>query len=82
MKGSLALAQESTGSRMSNLARQEIAFGRLSTLAEAFRAIDRTTRQELLDLAQEFLSPEKLALTVLCGSERAPLALPDFQLAR
>jgi predicted Zn-dependent peptidase len=81
LKGSLALAQESTSSRMSNLARQEIAFGQLSTLKDAFGAIDRTSRKQLLELAQEYLSPERLALTLLANGGRKGIPLPDLQLA-
>jgi predicted Zn-dependent peptidase len=77
LKGSLALAQESTSSRMSNLARQEISYGKLSTLAEAFRAIERTDRRELLELAQEYLSPEQIALTALADQAGRPLQLPS-----
>jgi predicted Zn-dependent peptidase len=78
LKGSLALSQESTSARMAQLARHEIAFGGLSTLAEAFRAIDRTSREQLRELAQECLAPERLLLTVLCNGERRAPELPDL----
>ena len=65
LKGSLMLSLESTSSRMSNLARQEMFFGRFSTLDEVIRRIDRVTADEVQEVSREFFQPEKLALTVL-----------------
>jgi predicted Zn-dependent peptidase len=65
LKGSLMLSLESTGSRMSHLARQEIYFGRFFTLDELLNSVERVTREELHQIAQEFFRPERIAVTVL-----------------
>ncbi len=65
LKGSLMLSLESTSSRMSNLARQELYFGRFSSLDEILAAIDAVTRDQLQALANQFFQPEKIAVTVL-----------------
>jgi predicted Zn-dependent peptidase len=65
LKGSLMLGLESTGSRMSNLARQEMYFGRSLTLDEMIRQIEAVTAEEIAGIAREFFRTEKIALTVL-----------------
>src|SRR6266436_4700203 len=65
LKGSLMLSLESTSSRMSNLARQELYFGRFSTLDEILAAIEAVTRDQLQSLANQFFQPDRIAVTVL-----------------
>jgi len=65
LKGSLMLSLESTSSRMSNLARQELYFHRFSSLDEILASIEAVTRDEVQALAQEFFQPERIAVTVL-----------------
>jgi len=65
LKGSLMLSLESTSSRMSNLARQELYFHRFSSLDEILASIEAVTREEVQALAQEFFQPERIAVTVL-----------------
>jgi predicted Zn-dependent peptidase len=65
LKGSLMLSLESTSSRMSNLARQELYFGRFYSLDEILESISAVTREEVQTLAQEFFRPEQIAVTVL-----------------
>jgi predicted Zn-dependent peptidase len=65
LKGSLMLSLESTSSRMSNLARQELYFGRFYSLDEILASIEAVTRQEVQSLAQEFFRPERISATVL-----------------
>ena len=65
LKGSLMLSLESTSSRMSNLARQELYFHRFSSLDEILASIEAVTREEVQTLAQEFFKPEQIAVTVL-----------------
>ena len=62
MKGSLMLSLESTSSRMSNLARQEIYFGRQFTLAEILRGIDNVTPESTHKLAARIFSSAPVAL--------------------
>src|SRR5271154_4980082 len=65
LKGSLMLSLESTSSRMSNLARQELYFGRFSSLDEILASIEAVTREQVQTLAHEFFKPEQIAVTVL-----------------
>ena len=65
LKGSLVLSLESPGARMSNLARQEMYFGRFFTVEELHASIEAVTREEIQQIAQEFFEPEKIAATVL-----------------
>ncbi len=65
LRGSLLLSLESTNARMSNLARQEIYFGRFFGLEEILASFEAVTREELHAIAQEFFRPEQIAVTVL-----------------
>ena len=65
LKGSLMLSLESTSSRMSNLARQELYFGKFYSLNEILASIDAVTREEVQSLAREFFRPERISATVL-----------------
>lgn len=65
LKGSLMLSLESTSSRMSNLARQDMYFQRFYTLDELVERIEEVTAGEVLDIAQTLFDPKLIALTVL-----------------
>ncbi len=65
LKGSLMLSLESTSSRMSHLARQEMYFGRFFSLDEMLASIERVTREDLQEIAQEFFTPKRIGVTVL-----------------
>ncbi len=65
LKGSLMLSLESTGSRMSMLARHEMYFGRSFTLDELLAAIEAVRREEVQAIAREFFTPEQIGVTVL-----------------
>ena len=65
LKGSLMLSLESTSSRMSNLARQELYFGRFYSLDEILAGIETVTREDLQIIARDFFRPEQIAVTVL-----------------
>ena len=65
LKGSLLLSLESSTSRMGNVARQEMYFGRYISQGEIARSVDAVTAQQVLAVAQEFFHPERLAITVL-----------------
>jgi predicted Zn-dependent peptidase len=65
LKGSLMLSLESTSSRMSNLARQELYFHRFSSLDEILASIEGVTREDVQSLAKEFFCPDRIAATVL-----------------
>src|SRR5882672_654155 len=65
LKGSLMLSLESTSSRMSNLARQELYFGRFYSLDEILAGIEAVTREELQSLARQYFQTDQIAVTVL-----------------
>jgi predicted Zn-dependent peptidase len=65
MKGSLMLSLESTGSRMSNLARQFMYFNKFHSLDDMVRMTESVTEEEVLAVARDSFRPENLAVTVL-----------------
>ena len=65
LKGSLLLSLETTGSRMSNVARQEMYFGRYISLDEISRSVDEVTSAQVLEVAREFFQTDCLAVTFL-----------------
>jgi predicted Zn-dependent peptidase len=79
MKGSLMLSLESTSSRMGNLARQALYFGRFYSLDEIVDSIERVSTEDVLAVANEFLQPEKLALTVLGKLDTLRLERADLE---
>ncbi|HEU4400842.1 MAG TPA: pitrilysin family protein, partial [Candidatus Polarisedimenticolia bacterium] len=69
LKGSLMLSLESSSSRMSNLARQEVYFGRQFTLNEILEGIDRVSAPDLKSLAEDLFDPKGCTLAVLGKTE-------------
>jgi predicted Zn-dependent peptidase len=65
LKGSLMLSLESTSSRMSNLARQEMHFKRFFSLDELAESIEQVTAEDVQRVAQTFFDQKNVALTVL-----------------
>jgi predicted Zn-dependent peptidase len=65
LKGSLVLSLESPGARMSNLARQEIYFGRFFSVEELHASIEAVTAGDVQQTAIEFFEPRKIAATVV-----------------
>jgi predicted Zn-dependent peptidase len=65
LKGSLMLSLESTSSRMSNLARQELYFDRFLSLDEMLEMIEAVRRDEVQLMAQEFFHADNIALAML-----------------
>ncbi len=65
LKASIVLGLESTSSRMSNLARQDIFFGRFFDVEETIERVEAVTIPQVQEIAQTFLQPEKLALTIV-----------------
>ena len=65
LKGSLMLSLESSTSRMSNLARQEMYFDRYYDLDELIQRIEAVTANDLASLANEFFKTEAVAVTAL-----------------
>jgi len=65
LKGNMVLGLESSGSRMSSLARQQLYFSRFFTVDEISDEVSAVTAQEIQHLAQQLLDPHRLALTLL-----------------
>ena len=65
LKGSLMLSLESTSSRMSNLARQEMYFDRQCGLDETLEGVEQVTREHLERVAGDLFPADALAATVL-----------------
>ena len=65
LKSNMVIGLESSGSRMSNLARQQMYFGRFFGVDEIMEEIDAVTSVDVQELAQELFQPETMALTLL-----------------
>ncbi len=65
LKGNLALGLESTSSRMLRMARSHLVHGRMIEVEEVIAAIERTTHDDIRELAAEFLNPANFSLSVL-----------------
>ena len=65
LKVSIMLSLESTSARMSNLARQEIFFGRQFTLDEILERINRVSTSDVQRVAGEIFSSNELAITAV-----------------
>jgi predicted Zn-dependent peptidase len=65
LKGSLMLNLESTSSRMSHLARQEIYFDRQFGLDETLEGVERVSEDDVQRVARDLLRDRALAATVL-----------------
>ncbi len=65
MKSNIVLGLESSSSRMSNLARQQMYFGRFFTVDEIVHEIDRVTPGDIQRLANELFRSEAIAVTLL-----------------
>jgi predicted Zn-dependent peptidase len=59
------LSLESSGARMSNLARQEMYFDRFYGLDELIQKIEAVTAEELQTLANSFFQTDNIAVTIL-----------------
>jgi predicted Zn-dependent peptidase len=65
LKSNMVIGLESSGSRMANLARQQMYFGRFFGVDEIMEEIERVTPAEVQELAQALFQPETMALTLL-----------------
>ena len=65
LKGSLMLNLESTSSRMSHIARQEIYFDRQFGLDETLEGVERVTPGDIQRVARDLFASDSLAATVL-----------------
>ncbi len=75
LKGSLMLALESTSSRMSNLARQEIYQKRHRSLAATLAGVDAVTPERVHRMARELTNSADIALAAV--GRVSQLKLPE-----
>lgn len=79
LKGSTLLGLESTTSRMSNLARQEMYFGRHMSMDEIARRVDAVTAENVQEVARELFNPARVGLTVLGPLNGARITRSDLK---
>jgi predicted Zn-dependent peptidase len=65
LKSNMVIGLESSGSRMANLARQQMYFGRFFGVDEMMEEIEAVTPDDIQALAQGLFKPEVIALTLL-----------------
>jgi len=65
LKGSLMLSLESSTSRMSNLARQQMYFERFFTMDETIEQIESVTAEEVSEMSGQLFNRDQIAVTVL-----------------
>ncbi len=65
LKGNLLLGLEGSGSRMSNLARQEMSFARFFSIPEILERVESVSVEEIQKLAQDVFASERIAVTLL-----------------
>ncbi len=65
LKGNLLLSLESSMSRMSNLARQQMYFERFFGIDEILDHVDAVNEEEVMAMATTLFQPERVALTLL-----------------
>jgi len=78
LKGSLMLSLESSSSRMSNLARQEVYFHRPFTLNEILEGIDRVSGEEVKLLAREMFDSSTCTMAVLGNTSKFKMSQKDL----
>jgi predicted Zn-dependent peptidase len=70
LKGNLLLSTESTGSRMSKLAMNEIYFGRQLDIQDVIQDIEKVTEEYVKETANDLFRGEYLNLSVLGDVDR------------
>jgi predicted Zn-dependent peptidase len=80
IKGSLMLSLESTGSRMSNLARSEIYFGRQRDLEDILDSVERVTVRQVHRLAQDMLGDRQAGLAAVGRVAKLKIGAEELRL--
>jgi predicted Zn-dependent peptidase len=65
LKSNIVLGLESSSSRMANLARQQMYYGRFFGVDEITSEIEAVTPEQIQEIARELFQSEKIALTML-----------------
>jgi len=74
LKGNLMLSLESSTSRMSNLARQEMSFERFVGLDEIIERIEAVTANDLQSLGSEYFQTDRIVVTVLGNLDKLKIS--------
>jgi len=74
LKGSLMLSLESSTSRMSNLARQQMYFERFFTMDETIEQIESVKAEEVSEMSGQLFSRDQIAVTILGNLEGLKLS--------
>jgi predicted Zn-dependent peptidase len=80
LKGSLMLSLESTSSRMSNLARQEMYFDRQFSLDETLDSIEHVSAADVVRVARDLFANGSLGATVLGQTDGLELSKEELDL--
>ena len=80
LKGSLMLSLESTSSRMSNLARQEMYFDRQFSLDETLNSIEHVSAADVVRVARDLFANGSLGATVLGQTDGLELSKDELDL--
>jgi predicted Zn-dependent peptidase len=80
LKGSLMLSLESTSSRMSNLARQEMYFDRQFSLDETIQSIEQVSAADVVRVARDLFANGSLGATVLGQADGLELSTQELDL--
>ena len=80
LKGSLMLSLESTSSRMSNLARQEMYFDRQFSLDETLDSIEQVSAADVVRVARDLFANGSLGATVLGQTDGLELSKEELDL--
>lgn len=78
LHGSIVIAQESVTGRMYHMARQELYTGTYTPPEHQVERILAVTREQVADLAAEYLRPERFALGVLGPAPGGPIGESDW----
>lgn len=70
LKGSMLLGLETSESRMTKLARDEIYFNRTVAIKEIVEGIDKVTSRDIARLAKEIFNPDKVTLAAIGKVDR------------
>lgn len=81
LKGNLILGLESTSSKMTNLARQEIYLGRYYSTEEIIKAIDDVTLDDVRSLSRKLIDKKPIALTIYGPVRESDVTLIHAQLS-
>jgi predicted Zn-dependent peptidase len=73
IKGTLVLGMESTSSHMNWMARSEFYHDRIVSTEETFADIDKVTNDDLIAVANQYFTEDKLTLTMIGDITEAPV---------